>query len=279
MSPNTHARASVVSGPSAERHPLAFIPRAEALRTGGWLAQALDVCQRGLAASPATVAGRLLLARILVDMGKYAPAEAECEAVLTQARQSVCARRLLVKVFLHRHKFARAVALIEELKAETGDDAELAKALERAQRGLRDGHDSSPPAAEKTAPAADGPPTRAAFLMQLCERPEVEECRVIVAGGDTDKALGEMLEAWAGAGVGLGQGRVHRAILESSKGTLLIQPLESDSATLVVKVRPGAALNPTKRLINQIVRLENGPWQAVPEAVVIDGAQGGQDER
>ncbi len=53
------------------RNPMAYIPLSQALRRQRRFAEALDVCQRGLSTDVRSVAGRIQLARLLADTGRY----------------------------------------------------------------------------------------------------------------------------------------------------------------------------------------------------------------
>lgn len=63
------------------KNPLAYIPLCNALRKQKKYARALEICQRGLAGDPGSVAGRVLYARLLGDAGRYQDALDEIQRV------------------------------------------------------------------------------------------------------------------------------------------------------------------------------------------------------
>lgn len=88
MALNAQELAKLEADFASGRNPLAFIPLATGLRRERRLAEALDVCQRGLDRNPQSVAGRTLRARLLNDLGRYREALVEAdraEAALGEA--------------------------------------------------------------------------------------------------------------------------------------------------------------------------------------------------
>lgn len=106
--------ADVASG----RNPLAFIPLANGLRRERRLAEALDVCQKGLEKNPQSLAGRTLRARLLNDLGRYREALAEAERA-----ESTLGAAMGLSV-----ERVRALIQVDDLEAARTHLAELEKA-------------------------------------------------------------------------------------------------------------------------------------------------------
>jgi tetratricopeptide (TPR) repeat protein len=71
------------------RNPLAYLPLVSELRRQRRYQEGLEICQRGLAGDPNSVAGRTLLARILADLGRYPQALHEVQRVEASAPDSL----------------------------------------------------------------------------------------------------------------------------------------------------------------------------------------------
>lgn len=229
-------------------NPMAYIPYAEALRARGEFIMALEVCQRGLAQGPPTVAGRVLLARIHFDMGKYETAESECIAALAQAPESISARRLMVQLAIKRRAFVKALNLIEGLRADLGDDPELRSAELETQRGLADRFVSDIALASvilrgRSTLAAN----RGEILQQIRRRSEVLDAQV-VANGDSAEDWGEMLRAWENLCRGAALSPIRLAVLETTRATALVRSLGSSEGNLVVTIRPDTSFGAVKHL-------------------------------
>lgn len=64
------------------RRSIVFVPLAEICRQSGCLAEALEICEQGLAFNPRSVSGRMTLARIYRDLGLEEKALPVVEGVL-----------------------------------------------------------------------------------------------------------------------------------------------------------------------------------------------------
>jgi tetratricopeptide (TPR) repeat protein len=232
--------------------PMAYIPYAEALRARGDYAVALDVCQRGVSQGPPTVAGRVLLARILFDMGKYEAAESECTAALDQATESISARKLMMQMAIKRHAYVKALDLIEALRTDLGDDPDLDGAFVEAQRGLRDRFAGDIALASAILRGEAGPPVgENGVLDQIRSRSEVIDAQVIPPQSDSED-WGEMITQWKELCLHASTSPIRLAILETSKVTALVRRLGIDQGTLVVTLRPEASFGAAKYLADQL---------------------------
>ncbi|MEQ8821231.1 MAG: tetratricopeptide repeat protein [Sumerlaeia bacterium] len=70
------------------RNPLAYIPICNELRRCKRNAEALEICQQGLSRDPSSLAGRIILARLLGDLGRYQQALSEVKKVEASAPDS-----------------------------------------------------------------------------------------------------------------------------------------------------------------------------------------------
>lgn len=233
---------------------LAFIPYAEALRTRGRLAQSLRVCQSGLSRWPSSVAGRVLLARIHCDMGKYNLAEHECHRVLTQAPESVSVRKLLALMALKNRHFVRALTYLEDLTSETPEDPEVASMLHEVQRRLAEKFQHELTLSGAFTVRESSAQTRDLILARIRERPEVRRCELITPGNGSE-TWRELLRDWQAACVRGGVSAPRLTLLETLDRTVLIHAPAAETPTLVVTLAPGAAFGPVKHLAEKFASL------------------------
>jgi tetratricopeptide (TPR) repeat protein len=229
--------------------PMAYIPVAESFRVRGLLAEALEICQRGIASGLGSVAGHILLARIHFDMGKYDLAEAACQAALAMAPQSISARKLLIHMALKRRLYIRALTLLDDLCGEVGDDPDLVAAELEAQRGLAERfarellagtHVHGPGSASTKM-------TREELLGQIRARPEVLDCRV-VGPKEFKSDWAQMLHLWETLCRTRGVSTVRLSFMETRTHSILIRDLGPREGTLVVALMAGSAFGPVKRV-------------------------------
>lgn len=241
------------SNRTPDSNPLDFIPRAEALRAAGQLAQAHNLCQQALTDHPHTAAGRNLHARILFDMGKYDLAEEECHAVLEVAPESVPARKLLVQIAIKRRRFVRAITLLDNLRTETGDDPDLLAAFIEAQRGLTERFYTDLDFEIGPRPSAKATTTRGELLEMMQRRPEVREARV-VEGDKEGTALEEMLWTWGALCQATKLSPVRFSLIEGPDETILVRAMDDGSGAVVVRIKAGVPVGPCKRLAERVAQ-------------------------
>lgn len=118
------------------RNPLAYIPLCQALRRRKEYVRALDVCQRGLAGDPDSLAGRRLLAQLLIELGHYE--EALREIGRAEANAPDAAGLLVVKTncLIRLGRFDEAEAALERLRSKNlmAPDVQMLSNLLREQR-------------------------------------------------------------------------------------------------------------------------------------------------
>lgn len=77
---------------------IVFIPLAQICREHGLLEEAREICEKGLARHPQSVSGRLMLARILMDLERMGEAKGVVERVLEEFPAQQEAKTLLQKI-------------------------------------------------------------------------------------------------------------------------------------------------------------------------------------
>jgi tetratricopeptide (TPR) repeat protein len=107
------------------RNPLAYIPLCNSLRKQKNFTRALELCQRGLASDPGSLAGRTLLARLMADIGRYEEAMREiarAEATAPEAQGLMTEKaRCLIKM----RRFDEANTVMEQLLARNPMDPQV----------------------------------------------------------------------------------------------------------------------------------------------------------
>ncbi len=93
----------------------AFVSYGEALRRGGKLGMALQICREGLASYPHNLNGQILLSRIYLDMGHYQNAHEEIQRVLEKSPDSFMAILTLVRILIKQKAFNKARTVLEKL--------------------------------------------------------------------------------------------------------------------------------------------------------------------
>lgn len=82
---------------------IVFIPLAQICREHGLLDEAREICEKGLARHPTSVSGRLMLARILMDVEREGEAKRIVGAVLEEFPAQQEAKVLLQKIMRMKH--------------------------------------------------------------------------------------------------------------------------------------------------------------------------------
>ena len=97
------------------RNPLAYIPLCQALRKQKNVLRALDLCQRGLAGDPHSIAGRTLHARLLADLGHYEDALKEIRHAEAQDPEALGLLTEKVRCLVKLHRMDEARPIMETL--------------------------------------------------------------------------------------------------------------------------------------------------------------------
>jgi tetratricopeptide (TPR) repeat protein len=108
---------------------LAFAPLAEELRRGGRLAEAIDICRKGLARHPEYLSGRATLGRALLDHGDLEASLTELAAVLAAAPDHLAALKGVAEIHARRGDTATALASYRQALALAREDPELSRAI------------------------------------------------------------------------------------------------------------------------------------------------------
>ncbi len=97
---------------------IVFIPLAEICREQGYLSEARAICEAGLKSQPSSVSGRLMLARILLDLQETQQASDLVDHVLTSYPAQQEARSLAEKIRIS-HAVAKKTETKESPRSET----------------------------------------------------------------------------------------------------------------------------------------------------------------
>lgn len=107
------------------RNPLAYIPLCQALRKQKLYARALELCQRGLAGDPNSVAGRTLFARLLSDAGNYEDSLREVARMELQAPGAMGLLTEKARALIHLKRFPEAEETLRLLDAQNPLDPQV----------------------------------------------------------------------------------------------------------------------------------------------------------
>lgn len=116
------------------KNPLAYIPLCQALRRGQHFSRALDICQRGLAHDPDSIAGRTLHARLLADLGHYEDALREISKAELSAPDAVGLQIEKARCLLRLQRNGEASSVLDKLNTSSPMNPEV----QNLNRQLRD---------------------------------------------------------------------------------------------------------------------------------------------
>ncbi len=210
------------------RNPRAYLEFAEALLENKRHAQALDVCQRGLAAHP-SLSGRRLLAQIYFAMGHYDETLATLESVLKEAPQMYGANLLYAQTLARRREWLKASRALADLIERNRDNAEVAELAERVRRQLESrideelrelGLEERRPAtlAEFKAAACESLSSKPGVLGCFCSRPEAGNVLEIA---QAEALIGLILHKSERIVLELDLGRLQSAMLDYEHGFVI----------------------------------------------------------
>lgn len=253
------------------RNPLGYLPLCQALRRQKNYARALEICARGLARDPDSVAGRTMHVRLLGDLGRYEEALREIARVETRVPDAmgltVEKARCLVK--LRRLDEARSV--LDRLSARNPmapEVQDLTAALSRAHRQQTSGNNSSSMVEIPRILRTNTGEVLAALLSEMRQLVNIKSAAVIpTAAGipalEGDPMQGEVAyEFYKEAGIACSEleaGKVHLGIIET------------DNLQIIVLVRQKAivaiSFEPTMNLGKILHRFQIVVGQLLPDAV------------
>lgn len=113
---------------------LAFAPLAEELRRAGQTAEAINVCQAGLALHPEYLSARATLGRALLEAGELDSAFIELMTVLGGAAENLTALRGVAEIHERRGELDEALARYRLALTLTGRDPELQRVVHDLER-------------------------------------------------------------------------------------------------------------------------------------------------
>lgn len=93
-----------------------FAPLADLYRRLGRLREAEEICREGLLRHPYYAGGKVALAHILLDAGRFGEASIEAEAVVTYYPDNLLARKILIRALGAENKIDGARREFEALK-------------------------------------------------------------------------------------------------------------------------------------------------------------------
>jgi tetratricopeptide (TPR) repeat protein len=137
---------------------IAFAQLAEEYRRAGQCAEAVRVCEAGLAIHPGYLSARVTLGRALLALGRLDDAQLELHTVLVAAPDNLAAVRTLAEIFERRGEKAAALSYYQQALGLARHDSELQQTVSTLTHGLAaptalTARDSSPPV-----PAIEQPP-------------------------------------------------------------------------------------------------------------------------
>lgn len=132
-----------------------FVELARAYLDKGENEKAIEVCKRGCSHHPASVSGRVLWGKGLINSGKAAEAMQQFDAAVNIDRENPHAYNLISEVLLRKGLYRSALPILRKASALQPNDARIKQWLEQAQAALKGG---PAPIFSEEAPAAAPPP-------------------------------------------------------------------------------------------------------------------------
>lgn len=220
---------------------LAFLELGEALRRRGQLDHALRVVEGGLERHPRLVDALDLHARILVDLGRFAPAEREWTSLLERAPRHRGAHKGLGFLSFRAGDLDRALDHLEIALSEDPQDQSVVRALHLVRNAVAEGE----------AVGADQPPQSSMFVgLEGAEQRMllVDERGLVLGGGLVRRDGQDVAEEVAAylAGVAqeasrtarlLGLGTWEWIVAEGGGGHLYVTSPTEDTLLLIARDR------------------------------------------
>lgn len=237
----------------------AFISYADALREAKNFTLALNICRQGLASNPDSLPARLLLSRILLDMGHYHKAQAEVEKVLKRAPDSFLALITLARILLRKKEFTRAKQIVEKLGESVPFHPELSKLKDELNQYLDTIETLSPDTGTKSI-HFESPSERAKLLVDLLKKDkEIKDFYIV----PTEKSTSEVNLPAGVLDLNVTFNNLYEKfkeilhqdletiVIESSDGAVFITSLKN--ILLVVMCTPKARIGKIKMLIHRVL--------------------------
>lgn len=118
----------------------AFLLYADVLLRAKQISLAYKICRNGLSMYPDSIRGRILMSRILMEMGHYDKARDEIESVLAVNPESFRALLIYLKILIKKKEFEHAQRILEKLRSLDPGSPEvknLADSISKYARSVR----------------------------------------------------------------------------------------------------------------------------------------------
>jgi tetratricopeptide (TPR) repeat protein len=119
-----------------------FAPLAEGYRRMGLIAEALNVAKKGCAMHPTFSSGRLVMGRILLDLGKTLDATAELKAATDLSPENILAHSLLAEAYLKLREPKNALRSYKMMLFLNPENAKAQTAVKKLESLTADEFDS-----------------------------------------------------------------------------------------------------------------------------------------
>ncbi len=254
------------------KDPRGYLPFCRELRRRRRFLQALDVCRRSLPGDPNPAEGGLLLARLLMELGRYVDALGVVERLAGRGEAALAVRLVKLECLVRLRYLAEAEVLYEELAEEAPLEAEvqhLGKKIGalRRQMAREGGNHRAPAGGDGVRPL---PVTRKeileGILAEVGSLVRVKSCAVVPLGGGEPALEGKAEHALAGYEV---HREVNTACGDLDFGEMRWGIMETPKAQLIVLVRGknlvSLSIDPTQQLGKILHRLVLTVRRLIPE--------------
>lgn len=250
------------------KNPLAYLPLCRQLRRQKAYARALELCQRGLAGDPNSIAGRTLYCRLLSDLGHYEDSLREIQRAETQAPDAQGLQKEKTRCLLRLNRPEEAETVLNELISRNPVDPEVQMLTTQLRRHRAQTTVGSPSSENEVRFLRL---SNREILEKLLEemRPHVKMicCAVIPIGGGEPALEGDAMAAEAGYHYFRG---VSKTCEEMEEGLFRVGLLETEKSQLIVLVRKktlvALCIEPTAKFGKIYHRFVNVVSQLLPEA-------------
>jgi tetratricopeptide (TPR) repeat protein len=253
------------------RNPLAYIPLCHALRRQKQYMRALELCQRGLAGDPHSIAGRTLYSRLLADLGHYEEALREITKAEASAPDAMGLMVEKARCLIRLKRIDEAEKTLGRLAERNPLDPEV-QLLNTQLRQLR-GQTSSRASRESQDAGArtirlDNREILARLLQEMRVQVRVLSCAVVPTGAGEPALEGDPSAAEAAYAFYRGVSAAARDLGEPS---MRVGLLETENAQLIVLVRRNTLVSicvePTPRFGKIYHRFLTAVSHLLPEAL------------
>jgi tetratricopeptide (TPR) repeat protein len=221
------------------KNPFAYLPLCQKLRREKKYQRALEICQRGIAQVPGSVGGRIMLARLLMDIGHYGDAYKEINEAEKYAPDvmGVLVVKAICCVKLHRFDQAEELRKTLNRRYPMAPEVQLLNSLLRE----RISHSRAVPVAQviprpEVRIEATPPEILRLLLLEMEKIVKIDSLSLIPVGAGAPFVEGEVIHAQAAYDFFLGG---NTACRDLEKGDLQIGFFETLTQQVIVLVRRG----------------------------------------